>query len=171
MAQDGPQDTAEEKALPAVAAGTIILANKKVRLTDWNRLKFHIWLNGLRKDNFFRSLLRKLGVANGNAFFLFLEQIAVRTCSRQRQYERIARNSLLVENVLDHCFRIFVRLCLALAAGNFVCFGHGGDSLVVGSVKGNLERDLAETDDLLQENGNCRRHVHPELVEQGFGLI
>ena len=26
------------------------------------------------------------------AFFLFLEQIAVRTCSRQRQYERIARD-------------------------------------------------------------------------------
>ncbi|PJJ40975.1 hypothetical protein BGX16_0927 [Hallerella succinigenes] len=52
MAQDGLQDTAEAKALPAVGAGTTILANKKVRLTDWNRRKFHIWLNGPRKDNF-----------------------------------------------------------------------------------------------------------------------
>ena len=108
MAQDGPQDTAEAKALPAVGAGTTILANKKVRLTDWNRRKFHIWLNGLRKDNFFRSLLRKLGVANGNAFFLFLEQIAVRTCSRQRQYERIARKYLFIKNILNHCVCILV---------------------------------------------------------------
>lgn len=115
MAQDGPQDTAEAKALPAVAAGTTILANKKVRLTDWNRRKFHIWLNGLRKDNFFRSLLRKLGVANGNAFFLFLEHIAVRTCSRQRQYERVARNSLLVENVPNHLAGILVGFRLAFA--------------------------------------------------------
>ena len=45
--QDGPQDTAEAQALPAVDAGITILANKKVRLTDWNRRKFHIWLNGL----------------------------------------------------------------------------------------------------------------------------
>ena len=31
----------------AVDAGTTILVSKKVRLTDWNRRKFHIWLNGL----------------------------------------------------------------------------------------------------------------------------
>jgi hypothetical protein len=36
MAQDGPQDTAEALVLPAVGAGTTILANKKSPL---NRLE------------------------------------------------------------------------------------------------------------------------------------
>lgn len=45
--QDGLVATAEVQALLAVDAGTTILVSKKVRLTDWNRRKFHIWLNGL----------------------------------------------------------------------------------------------------------------------------
>ena len=49
------------------------------------------------------------------AFFLFLEQIAVRTCSRQRQYERVARNSLLVENVPNHFIGVLVGFRLAFA--------------------------------------------------------
>ena len=56
---------------------------------------------------------------------------------------------------------IVLVLILALAITVFVFAGNikAADGLVVGSVKGDLEWDFAETDDLFQEYGYCRAHL------------